>query len=370
MTLLKRLKAHIRAHGVMTIADYMEAALLDPEGGYYTTKAPFGAEGDFTTAPEISQIFGELIGAWLAQAWLRMGSPSPVCLAELGPGRGTLMADMLRATQGVPGFHHALSIVMIEASAGLAAKQRQLLSDRHPRIRWEQRLESLPDLPLLLIANEWFDALPIRQFVWRGKGWHERMIGLEGEKFCFTERACHPSEGQDPLSPLAQADAWIPACAAMTKETVGMTKEICQPALDAMQIIASHIARHGGAALIIDYGYAHGETGDTLQAVRRHAYADPLEEPGSADITAHVDFLALRTAALAAGAAVHGAAAQGAFLKRLGAELRAAQLARVNPSRAESILSGLERLVSPQGMGELFKAMAVTHAGMEPVEGF
>lgn len=313
----------------------MELALAHPDHGYYMTRDPFGAGGDFTTSPEISQIFGELIGAWLAGAWLSTGSPSPALLAECGPGRGTLMRDILRATARVPGFHESLQVALIETSPVLEAVQRRTLQGAHPSLRWLRRVEELPSLPLFLAANEFFDALPIRQFFASGE---ERHVILSDGCLAF-------SEGE-------------------------VTREIGEPASAIANQIASHIAHHGGAALVVDYGYAEGG-GDTLQAVKNHAFTDPLEAPGEADLTAHVDFGALADASRHGGGAAHGPVPQGVFLRRLGAELRAAHLCKnASEKDCHAILSGLERLVSPAQMGELFKVMAFTPPCSPLPEGF
>lgn len=311
----------------MTVADYMAAC----NAHYYATRDPLGKGGDFTTAPEISQIFGELTGAWLAGQWRAQGSPAAFTLLELGPGRGTLMQDALRATRGVPGFHGAMQLRLLEISPVLRALQREALAEY--AVEWIETVEALPPLPLFAIANEFFDALPVRQFV----GEAERKIDWRDGGFFFTAPA------QD-ITETGEAGESI------------------------MRLLANHINRFGGAALVVDYGYDGSARGDTLQAVRAHAYTDPLADPGEADLTAHVDFSALTRAA---GGGAHGPVAQGVFLKRLGAELRAATLCKsAAPAQCEAILSGLERLVSPAQMGELFKVLAVLPHGFPPPAGF
>jgi len=318
----------IKAHGPLPVADYMARC----NAHYYASHDPFGTKGDFITAPEISQIFGELIGAWLANLALPRAM-----LCELGPGRGTLMKDALRATR--KGFHESLaSVRLIETSPLLRRRQQETLKGMHPSLEWRETLEGLPPMPLLLIANEFFDALPVEQYVSEGHRETQRRVGHDGSGFRFTP------EGS-------------------------VTREASPESLEMVKRIASHIAQFGGAALIIDYGYhtplplqGQEESKDTLQAVKRHAYASPLGHPGEADLTAHVDFSALARAAQAAGAYAHGPVAQGTFLKRLGAELRAAALCKnAKAEQRDAILSGLERLVAPQAMGELFKVLAVTH---------
>ncbi len=364
-----RLRARIAAEGPLTVAQYMEAALLDPEVGYYTTRSPFGTQGDFITAPDISQIFGELIGLFFADRWHQMGQPRSV-LAEAGPGRGTLMRDMLRATARIPGFHDALSIVLIEASEALQAVQKHTIAGAHPRLRWQPDLSTLPDLPLFFIANEWLDALPIRQFQHTPEGWRERLVEVDSanmETFRFTLSAsippCIPPQAGGVSAYSALTSLLPPAEGAGGGNPAFF--EICEPAISAVRTLAQHLARHGGDALLIDYGYTHGH-GDTLQAVKSHAFHPPLLAPGSADITAHVDFAALMRTAQAEGVQAE-ITPQGAWLKRLGAELRAAQLCRTaTPGQRESVLSGLHRLVSPEEMGELFK---VLHLAQRPSHG-
>ena len=329
----------IAAEGPITLADYMSACLLDPTHGYYTTRAPFGAGGDFTTAPEISQLFGEMIGVALARAWIDHGRPAPITLAEPGPGRGTLMADILRATRAVPGFHDAVRIVLLEASPHLREQQRQTLAGH--AVHWIDSVDALPEAPLFLIANEFFDALPIRQFVASAEGWHERMVTLNAAGgLAFA------------LSPVVPAGlAGLPARAA-EGEVIER-----RPAADpVMAAIGARLAAHGGLALIVDYGAWQGK-GDSFQAVRGHGYADPLAAPGKADLTAHVDFAALARAA--APARAWPLATQGAFLERLGITARAQALA-ARPGAGESTASQHRRLTHPQEMGHLFKALALT----------
>ncbi len=340
MTALAGLMARrIAADGPITVADYMAECLLHPEHGYYTTRDPLGAAGDFTTAPEISQIFGELLGLALAQAWLDQGRPAPLALAELGPGRGTLMADMLRATRGVPGFHAALRVQLVEASPALRARQAVALSGHDPS--WHDSVGALAQMPLFLVANEFFDALPVRQFVRAGDGWRERVIGLQGGALAFGLAAPAPFaalEGR--LADTADGDLVERRAAA-------------DPV---MAEIGARIGAHGGAALIVDYG-GWGSLGDTLQAVRGHEQVDPLANPGAADLTAHVDFRAL---ARAAGVPVAGPVDQGVLLERLGATARAQALARgLEGDALESHVAAHRRLTHPAEMGTLFKAIAL-----------
>lgn len=343
--------ARIAATGPVTLADYMADCLLHPEHGYYATRNPFGAAGDFTTAPEISQMFGELLGLCLAQAWLDQGSPARFTLAELGPGRGTLMADVLRATAAVPGFHAAARVVLVEASPTLRTLQRRTLGT-HP-VLWADSVEQLPQDPLFLLANEFFDALPIRQFTRDGDGWSETVIGL--------------SEGR--LAPGRTAPAPLAALAHRLADTPqGGIVELCPAALPVMAAIGDRIARHGGAALVVDYGDARS-LGDTFQAMKAHAFTDPFAEPGLADLTAHVDFGALARAAAPARAT--RMVTQGTLLQRLGIDARAERLARnLTGPALDSHRAAHRRLTDPQEMGSLFKALAIHPPQLPPPPGF
>ena len=349
MTPLARLLAErIRETGPITVADYMAECLLHPVHGYYTTRDPFGAKGDFTTAPEISQMFGELLGLALAQAWLDRGSPAPFTLAELGPGRGTLMADILRATKGVPGFHAAAQVVLVEASPVLRDRQAATLSSYAPT--WVDRIEDGPEGPLFLVANEFLDALPVRQFQHGPQGWHERLIGLRDDSLSFGLSA-----------PLPQ----VPDTPAFRNAPEGTLVEDNLPARVAVAAVASRLVRHGGVAYWIDYGGWRSQ-GDTLQALRQHKPDDPLAHPGEADLTAHVDF-----EPLAALAQAYAYDTQGAVLTRLGIDARAERLARnLTGAALESHRAAHRRLTHPAEMGSLFKVLAVTSAGAPPPPGF
>lgn len=340
----------IRAQGPMSIADYMTQCLLHPRHGYYTTRDPLGAAGDFTTAPEISQMFGELIGLLIAQVWMDQGAPDRIVLAELGPGRGTLMADALRATTRVPGFHAALELHLIEASGPLRAEQARRL----PGAVWHADVLDLPsDRPLFVIANEFFDALPIRQFLRVGDGWAERMVGADKDALSF---------GLAPPAPLA-------ALAHRLADTVeGQMVETCAPARPIVEALAARIAQHGGFALMVDYGDWRSR-GDTLQAVRAHRFDDPLAHPGEADLTAHVDFEALAQAASPLRATP--LTPQGALLRALGIEARAERLGQSlsGPAR-ESHFAALRRLTGPEDMGQVFKALGLYPAGAPVPPGF
>ena len=345
------LAARIAATGPMTLADYMAECLLHPAHGYYTTRDPFGRGGDFTTAPEISQMFGELAGLCLAQAWLDQGAPAPFTLAELGPGRGTLMADLLRATRTVPGFHAAARVVLVEASASLRQVQRATLKD-HP-VTWADGVEALPEAPLFLIANEFFDALPIRQFTRMGEGWAETVVGLSGDRLTLGRSA--PA----PLAALAHR---------LTDTPEGGIVETCPAAAPITRQIGARIAAHGGTALIIDYG-GWRSIGDTFQALKDHRFTDPLAEPGAADLTAHVDFEALAQAAAPARAS--RMIEQGAWLNRLGIGARAERLARgLTGAALQSHLAAHRRLTEATEMGSLFKALALYPPAFPPPPGF
>ena len=357
MTELGRsLARRIAAEGPITVADYMGAALLHPQHGYYMRREPFGRDGDFVTAPEISQMFGELLGLWCVEAWRRAGSPPAVQLVELGPGRGTLMADALRAMRVAPDFLAAASVHLVEASPALRARQREALAGHE--VTWHDGLETVPEGPILILANEFLDALPIRQIVRTPDGWHERRIGLDPEgAFCFTlDRA--PS----PLSALLPDDL---QATAVPESLV----EVSPAVLGVADTIARRVGRDGVAALFVDYGHARTAAGETLQAVRAHRPHPVLDSPGAADITAHVDFAAVRRAAEAT-AAVYGPVGQGTLLRRLGIEQRAATLSGPAGERAGEIRAALARLVDADQMGTLFKALAFVPPGTPCPAGF
>jgi SAM-dependent MidA family methyltransferase len=350
MTPLARLLAErIRETGPITVADYMAECLLHPVHGYYTTRDPFGTAGDFTTAPEISQMFGELLGLALAQSWLDRGSPTPFTLAELGPGRGTLMADILRATRGVPGFHAAAQVVLVEASPVLRQKQQKTISRGDDLgLRWIEAAGDLPEQPLFMVANEFFDALPIHQYQFVKGGWHERLIGLQDGALAFG---------------LAEGTT-LPGTMAMRQHEEGMVIEENRIGRFMMRQVHHRLYHHGGVALVIDYGDWRSR-GDTLQALRRHAFDDPLAHPGEADLTAHVDFEPL------AENQHHFYTTQGTFLTRLGIDARAERLAQsLTGERLESHRAAHRRLTDPSEMGSLFKVLAVTSAGAPPPPGF
>jgi NADH dehydrogenase [ubiquinone] 1 alpha subcomplex assembly factor 7 len=338
------LAQRIRDNGPISVADYMQAASRH----YYAARDPFGARGDFVTAPEVSQMFGELIGLWCVETWRAMGAPTRVVLAELGPGRGTLLADALRAAHVAPDFLAAAELHLVETSAALRARQGVALADYRPQ--WHACAEELPAGPALIVANEFFDALPVRQYVRAADGWHERRVGLSAERLVFVlEEKAIRNESDAP---------------------VGAIREIGEETLALAIDLGRRVTRQGGTALLIDYGPANGGFGDTLQALRAHRRAEVLRDPGMADVTAHVDFTALAAAAAQTGARIHGPVEQGRFLRALGIETRAARLMAASPAQAATVAAGLRRLTDPQAMGSLFKVMAIADPALPPLAGF
>jgi NADH dehydrogenase [ubiquinone] 1 alpha subcomplex assembly factor 7 len=339
--LLAHLARRIRDAGPMSVAAYMEDALFHPRWGYYATRDPLGARGDFVTAPEVSQVFGELIGLWCAELWQRLGAPDPVLLVELGPGRGTLMRDALRAARIVPDFARAARLHLVERSPVLRAAQARTLAEAAPL--WHDALATAPPGPMLLVANEFLDALPIRQFVRAGAEWRERVVTMTGDALTFALDPA-PATGENlPDAPPGAVCEIRPTSRTLARE------------------IGERLAAAGGAALFVDYGYWPSACGDTLQAVRRHRAHEVLADPGEADLTAHVDFANFAQAAEASGARAWGPVPQGLFLERLGLGARAARLAaNAEADAAERIRSGCHRLAAPEAMGTLFKALALT----------
>jgi NADH dehydrogenase [ubiquinone] 1 alpha subcomplex assembly factor 7 len=341
--------------GPITVAEFMAEALGHPRLGYYRTAMPLGVPGDFTTAPEISQVFGELLGAWLAERWMAIGRPQPVRLVELGPGRGTLMADALRATRGVPGFHDALDVHLVEINDQLKALQASALAAMRPRVgsTWHARLDDVPQGPTLLVANEFFDALPVRQFERTDRGWVERMVGLAGDGETLR---------------FALAPGVTPFAALLPDAAVGAQAEISEAAQGIAALIGERTRRGGGWALIIDYGGDSAGRALSLQGVRGHRAADVLARPGETDLSAHVDFAALATAA---GLPSFGPVGQGDFLRRLGAVQRAGVLkARASEAQRHAIDAALARLIAPDQMGRLFRVMAMGDATSGAPAGF
>ena len=356
--LAEHLAGLIRTTGPIPLSHYMALALGHPHHGYYMTRDPLGARGDFITAPEVSQMFGELIGLWIADTWMARDRPSPFILCELGPGRGTLMADALRALRSVPGLMDTGDIHLVETSPTLRREQEK----RVPGATWHDRFDAVPQGPLFLVANEFFDALPISQFVKTERGWCERYVTLadgDGETPRFVPV----------LAPAPAADAVLPP--AMRGAPIGSIGEISPASSAIAEEIGERIAAHGGAALIIDYGHPQSAVGDTLQALRAHEFTDPFEAPGEADITAHVDFEALALAATRGGAKTHGPIEQGTFLNALGIGARAATLkARATVEQAHEIDVARARLTGGEEMGSLFKVLAVTASDATAPAGF
>jgi NADH dehydrogenase [ubiquinone] 1 alpha subcomplex assembly factor 7 len=357
----KHLAGRIYAEGPITVAEFMAEALYHPVHGYYMTRDPFGSEGDFTTAPEISQMFGELVGVWCVERWQAMRRPESIHLLELGPGRGTMMCDVLRAASAQPEFVSAVSIHLVEVSAVLRERQRAaLVKSVIPvdSMHWHSGLETLPSGPLLVFANEFLDALPIQQFERTAEGWCERLVTKDETGFHFLLSALLPS-----------SETAIPRVIDEGSD-IGAIFETRPDAIKIARQIAAHISQHGGAALFIDYGHEVSCVGDTLQAVRGHAKCDLLSEPGSADLTAHVDFDAFGQAACDL-VDVHGPVTQGNFLKWLGIDLRAENLARNATKRATNDISAAyHRLVDNDQMGSLFKVIALTNRDIEAPPGF
>jgi NADH dehydrogenase [ubiquinone] 1 alpha subcomplex assembly factor 7 len=350
--LTRLLQRRIALSGPITIADFMAEALGHPEHGYYQRRDPLGRAGDFITAPEVSQMFGELIGLWCVEVWHQMGCPDPCRLVELGPGRGTLMADGLRAARVRPAFTAAMRLHLVETSPYLRQRQAERLQAHRPQ--WHARFAEVPDGPLLLVANEFFDALPLHQFTLAPEGWRERTVAHDGERLVFAWAMPGPS-----FALLSESQRRGPAA------------EVSPAALALAREIAERLVAQGGAALIIDYGTSRSLPGESLQALRRHRPVDPLTEIGEADISAHVDFGALARAAREAGAAVHGPLPQGEFLLRLGLAARAeCLLARATPTQARDIDSARRRLLDAREMGTLFKALALAAPSLPTPPGF
>ena len=353
--LAQAIRAEIELNGPIGVDRFMARALAEPGLGYYARRQPIGRDGDFITAPEISQMFGELIAAWLADLWTRAGRPAPLTILELGPGRGALMADLLRAAERAAGFGSALRPMLLEISPVLRAAQRRALAGRE--VEWIESISAAPEEPLLIVANEFFDALPVAQYVRVQDAWRERRVGIgpgRGLRFVRGPAGDLPSSG---------------LAAALTDAGDGAVAEWCEAGEALAAEIGRRIDRFGGAALVVDYGYEERELraaggGDTLQAVRRHRRADIFERPGETDLTAHVNFTALGRAAAEAGARAWPVLTQGAFLESIGLGARAAALARGRPAAARArIAADRARLAGPDGMGRIFRALALTGGG-------
>lgn len=356
-SLTEVLLQRIKADGPISVHDYMELALGHPQLGYYVSQPAFGAEGDFVTAPEISQTFGELIGLWAAEVWIMMGKPSPFNLVELGPGRGTLLADALRLlSKALPEFLEAADVHLVELSPKLKAAQKEALTPFSSSLTWHDDIATVPDGPLVLIANEFLDALPIRQFVRSHDGWRERMIG-EGIGGSETLGFCLAPE--------------ITKSASLARFGTPMVESIAEvrPRAEAlMGALSTRLASSPGAALFLDYGHRDSAVGDTFQAVKNHLPVHVLQMPGQADLTAHVDFQALKEAASATPST--GLQTQGDFLRELGIETRLQQLLEsAREDQKEILASGVSRLIDEKQMGSLFRAICF-HSEDLPPPGF
>ena len=352
--LTAKIKALIAEDGPISVERFMELALTHPEHGYYMNRDPFGASGDFTTAPEISQMFGELIGLWAAEVWNMMGRPDPLRLVELGPGRGTLMSDALRAARVAPEFRACLDVTLVEASPTLAEIQHETLLTAGAPISWAAALTEVAEGPAIVIANEFLDALPMRQYMRSHNRWRERVV--------WTDRS-----GELAFAPGRQPEPFIQAA--------GEEGDIIETSPAGHRLVyelAGRLARQGGVALFIDYGHNVTSIGDTLQAVRSHRIVDPLVEPGECDITAHVDFAAMARSARAAGAAVYGPIDQGDFLREIGLDTRARALSERAPDRRDEFELARRRLAGKDvgEMGSLFKAMVVANRDLPAPPGF
>lgn len=356
--LAHELKEEISRNGPITIAAYMQACLQHRVHGYYRKATAIGAAGDFITAPEISQVFGEIVGLWAAVVWQQIGRPDPFCLVELGPGRGTLMADALRAGRLVRGFIEAAQIALIETNARLRAAQDQMLSGRLERVTWHETLAEVAPGPAIVIANEFLDALPIRQFVRRETGLFERLVGLSAEsELTFVD------------SPEPELDISVGRGLRLAPGDIIEVRA-------GYEALAANLAERAAAAplaaLFVDYGYTEPAPGKTLQAVRRHRAEHPLCSPGEADLTAHVDFSNFAcaiTAAAGRALASDGPVTQAEFLGALGIMERASRLMAANPARAHEIEAGVVRLMAVPGMGDRFKAIGVRSRALPPLPG-
>ncbi|WP_374375355.1 class I SAM-dependent methyltransferase [Dongia sp.] len=347
------LRRRLALEGGLTIAAYMETVLAGA-GGYYRENDPLGEAGDFITAPEISQMFGEILGLWCVDTWTRLGSPEAFHLVEMGPGRGTLMQDALRAARVSSAFLAAKQLHLVEINEELKRQQALRLADHQPQ--WHASLATLPPGPVLLLANEFLDALPIHQFIMTESGWRERVVVQQGDSFAFAHAAPGPALAL--LRPAHQG------------AVLGEIAEVSPAAIALIDSLARRLKAEGGAALFIDYGPAESGLGDSFQALKRHQFHDPLADPGEADLTAHVDFASLAEAARQAGVHAYGPVTQGDFLRSLGLELRTDMLAaKADAETAEILRRQCRRLIAPDEMGRLFKVLALTGADLEELAG-
>ena len=354
------LKLRIETEGSITLADYMAESLGHSEFGYYNTTVPIGKSGDFITSPEVSQMFGELIGLWSAVCWQQLGTPNKFNFIELGPGRGTLLLDAIRAAKVVPGYLDSIDFHLVETSPILAKLQKQNLSTLKNSCLWYKNFEQVPDGPFFLIGNEFIDALPIRQYIGADGEWYERLVGLNklGTALCR-------------LTSITPSDGEFVVPSGLNGRNDGIIWEVCPEAQKIISSISSTLLERSGVAIFIDYGYVKQAGGDTFQAVRNHEYCDPLGTPGSNDLTAHVDFEAIKQVAENKGVRVSGPITQGAFLRRIGIEKRAERLMNVaTPRQKRDIETGVKRLIDDNEMGRLFKVMALSHPQTFQLEGF
>jgi NADH dehydrogenase [ubiquinone] 1 alpha subcomplex assembly factor 7 len=352
--LAQRIVAEIAADGPITVADFMARALYDPQHGYYSTRDPLGWGGDFTTAPEISPLFGELVGLWCVQTWMEMGEPGAFALIELGPGRGTLMADIVRAARIRKNFLKAAKVSLVEVNPVLRTTQHAALATSGVDMQWFDTLDVVPQCPAIIVGNEFLDCLPIRQFVRTGGAWREKLVGLDATSqlaFGLSQPVPPPPLGPDlPSAPDGSQIEITPGLATITTN------------------IAARFATSPGRALFIDYG---GDgLGDTFQALSNHTKVSPLEAPGEADLTAHVNFIALTKHGKDAGLTVAGPVPQGVWLKGLGIETRARAVISANPEREIVTAGELARLIEHDQMGNLFQAIALSSSDLPPAAGF
>jgi SAM-dependent MidA family methyltransferase len=354
------IRRRIEVAGPMPVRQYMTLCLNHPEHGYYTTRDPLGRGGDFITSPEISQVFGELLGLWAAEVWRLMGEAENVRLIELGPGRGTMILDALRAVQVVPAFRSALVLHLVELSPVLQERQQQALSALDVPIMWHQQFEEVPDGPAIVLANEMFDVLPVNQAIRQAHGWYERMVVVDSNGKLAFGIAPEVIPLFDQLIPDVVRDAPVGSVYEWRADTLPLA-------------LGRRVVRQGGAALVIDYGHGKTAPGETLQAVSGHAFVSPLLSPGRVDLTAHVDFQAVGGAAESMGARLHGPVEQARFLRNLGIEQRAAMLMTVAPPEKLADIEGAVKRLLGGGrtdMGKLFKAMAISHPSLQSLPGF
>jgi len=354
------IRRRIELAGPMPVRQFMSLCLTDPTHGYYMTRDPFGRAGDFVTAPEVSQVFGELIGLWAAAVWHHLGKPENVRLVELGPGRGTMMVDALRAANVMPGFRAAMVVHLVEVSPTLRQRQQETLQSLDVPVLWHESFDEVPEGPVIVLANEFFDALPVHQAVKQINGWYERMVGIDHNGELAFTIADEPIPLFEQLLPKQVRDASLGSLFEWRPDNLALE-------------IGRRIVRGGGAALIIDYGHTESAQGETLQAVGKHGFADPLGTPGEVDLTAHVDFQALIMAAESMGVRTHGPLDQAEFLRRMGIERRAESLKASAPlEQATRIDVAVARLTGEgrTGMGKLFKAVAFTDPKLDALPGF